>query len=42
MCPRRADPEWIVELVRATTSSPAVAVGASVRGGLALEQAARW
>ncbi len=32
---------WIVELVRATRDSPAVAVGASVRGSLALERAAR-
>ena len=32
---------WIVELVRATRESPAVAVGASVRGSLALERAAR-
>jgi MoxR-like ATPase len=32
---------WIVELVRATRNSPAVAVGASVRGSLALERAAR-
>jgi MoxR-like ATPase len=32
---------WIVELVRSTRSSPAVAVGASVRGSLALERAAR-
>jgi MoxR-like ATPase len=32
---------WIVELVRATRDSPAVAVGASVRGSLALERAVR-
>ena len=32
---------WIVELVRATRESPSVAVGASVRGSLALERAAR-
>jgi MoxR-like ATPase len=32
---------WIVELVRATRRLPAVAVGASVRGSLALEKAAR-
>ena len=32
---------WIVELVRSTRDSPAVAVGASVRGSLALERAAR-
>jgi MoxR-like ATPase len=32
---------WIVELVRSTRTSPAVAVGASVRGSLALERAAR-
>jgi MoxR-like ATPase len=32
---------WIVELVRATRRSSAVAVGASVRGSLALERAAR-
>ena len=32
---------WIVELVRETRSSPAVAVGASVRGSLSLERAAR-
>ncbi|MCP9484711.1 MAG: MoxR family ATPase [Gaiellaceae bacterium MAG52_C11] len=32
---------WIVELVRATRELPAVAVGASVRGSLALEKAAR-
>jgi MoxR-like ATPase len=32
---------WIVELVRATRHSPAVAVGASVRGSLALERAVR-
>ena len=33
--------QWIVELVRATRRSTAVAVGASVRGSLALERAAR-
>jgi MoxR-like ATPase len=32
---------WIVELVRATRDSSAVAVGASVRGSLALERAVR-
>jgi MoxR-like ATPase len=32
---------WIVELVRATRLLPSVAVGASVRGSLALEKAAR-
>ena len=32
---------WIVELVRATRSLPSVAVGASVRGTLALERATR-
>lgn len=32
---------WIVELVRATRSLDEVAVGASVRGSLALERAAR-
>jgi MoxR-like ATPase len=32
---------WIVELVRATRSLEEVAVGASVRGSLALERAAR-
>ena len=32
---------WIVELVRATRDSPAVAVGSSVRGSLALEKAVR-
>ena len=32
---------WIVELVRETRLSPAVAVGASVRGSLSLERAAR-
>ncbi len=32
---------WIVELVRSTRNSPSVAVGASVRGSLALERAAR-
>jgi MoxR-like ATPase len=32
---------WIVELVRATRDSAEVAVGASVRGSLALERAAR-
>jgi MoxR-like ATPase len=32
---------WIVELVRATRESPSVSVGASVRGSLALERAAR-
>ena len=32
---------WIVELVRATRDSSSVAVGASVRGSLALERAAR-
>jgi MoxR-like ATPase len=32
---------WIVELVRATRHLPSVAVGASVRGSLALEKAAR-
>jgi MoxR-like ATPase len=32
---------WIVELVRATRDSDAVAVGASVRGSLALERAVR-
>jgi MoxR-like ATPase len=33
--------QWIVELVRATRSLPAVAIGASVRGSLALERAVR-
>ena len=33
--------KWIVELVRATRTLPTVAVGASVRGSLALEKAAR-
>jgi MoxR-like ATPase len=32
---------WIVELVRATRALPTVAVGASVRGSLALERAVR-
>ena len=32
---------WIVELVRSTRDSPAVAVGSSVRGSLALEKAVR-
>jgi MoxR-like ATPase len=32
---------WIVELVRATRELPSVAIGASVRGSLALERAAR-
>jgi MoxR-like ATPase len=32
---------WIVALVRATREAPATAVGASVRGSLALERAAR-
>jgi MoxR-like ATPase len=32
---------WLVELVRATRSLEAVAIGASVRGSLALERAAR-
>jgi MoxR-like ATPase len=32
---------WIVELVRATRERPSVAIGASVRGSLALERAAR-
>ncbi|MGI9111828.1 MAG: AAA family ATPase [Gaiellaceae bacterium] len=32
---------WIVELVRSTRELPTVAVGASVRGSLALEKAAR-
>jgi MoxR-like ATPase len=33
--------QWLVELVRATRSLEAVAIGASVRGSLALERAAR-
>jgi MoxR-like ATPase len=33
--------EWIVDLVRATRESPGVAIGASVRGSLALERAVR-
>ncbi|HSC51543.1 MAG TPA: AAA family ATPase [Gaiellaceae bacterium] len=32
---------WLIELVRATRELPGVAVGASVRGSLSLEQAAR-
>jgi MoxR-like ATPase len=32
---------WLIELVRATRELPEVTVGASVRGSLALEQAAR-
>jgi MoxR-like ATPase len=32
---------WIVELVRATREQPTVAIGASVRGSLALERAVR-
>jgi MoxR-like ATPase len=33
--------DWIVQLVRATRRLPAVAIGASVRGSLALERAVR-
>src|SRR5687767_12851181 len=33
--------EWIVDLVRATREAPGVAIGASVRGSLALERAVR-